>query len=70
MNEEQRKLSFSDYLLQFRKKQTEYEPIYRGCLNQQCFCSGKCKEIIGYRHKQTGKIDFNDESIGNSKRIS
>ena len=25
-------------------------PIYRGCNNTQgCFCSGKCKEIIGYR---------------------
>lgn len=26
-------------------------PIYRGCQNQACFCTGKCKEIIGWREK-------------------
>lgn len=26
-------------------------PIYRGCQNQSCFCSGKCREIIGWREK-------------------
>jgi hypothetical protein len=24
------------------------KPIYRGCKNQMCFCTGKCREIIGY----------------------
>lgn len=24
-------------------------PIYRGCNNKVCFCTGTCKEIIGYR---------------------
>jgi hypothetical protein len=24
-------------------------PIKRGCSNRQCFCTGKCNEIIGYR---------------------
>ena len=24
------------------------KPILRGCRNKQCFCTGKCKEIIGY----------------------
>lgn len=23
-------------------------PIYRGCQNKVCYCSGKCREIIGY----------------------
>ena len=26
-------------------------PIKRGCLNKQCFCTGKCNEIIGWRDK-------------------
>lgn len=26
-------------------------PIYRGCPNQECFCTGACKEIIRYRDK-------------------
>ena len=24
-------------------------PILRGCQNEICFCTGKCKEIIGYQ---------------------
>jgi hypothetical protein len=23
-------------------------PVYRGCSNNECFCTGKCREIIGY----------------------
>lgn len=30
-------------------------PIYRGCNNSTCFCSGACKEIIGYRDKLIGE---------------
>ena len=26
-------------------------PIKRGCPNKQCFCTGKCNEIIGWRDK-------------------
>ena len=26
-------------------------PIKRGCLNKECFCTGKCNEIIGWRDK-------------------
>ena len=22
--------------------------VERGCPNEQCFCTGKCKEIVGY----------------------
>ena len=32
-------------LLQNRDKRINVE---RGCPNSQCFCTGKCKEIIGY----------------------
>ncbi len=34
------------------KKFTDnFEPILRGCQNLQCFCTGKCREVIGYRDK-------------------
>lgn len=26
-------------------------PVYRGCPNTQCFCTGKCREIVGYRDR-------------------
>ena len=26
-------------------------PIRKGCRNKQCFCTGACDEIIGYRDK-------------------
>lgn len=26
-------------------------PIKRGCPNKECFCIGKCNEIIGWRDK-------------------
>lgn len=26
-------------------------PIYKGCKNLQCYCTGSCREIIGYRDK-------------------
>jgi hypothetical protein len=35
----------------FAKKMNEEEPIRRGCTNGQCFCSGACQEIIGWRKK-------------------
>lgn len=27
-------------------------PIYKGCKNKQCFCTGDCKVIIGYVDKK------------------
>lgn len=30
-------------------------PIYKGCLNETCFCTGACREIIGYRDKLPGE---------------
>jgi hypothetical protein len=31
-------------------------PIKRGCPNKQCFCTGKCNEIIGWRDKLTNEF--------------
>jgi len=30
------------------KKENKRIPIYRGCSNSSCFCTGRCKEIVGY----------------------
>jgi hypothetical protein len=32
-------------------KKDDKIPIYRGCTNSSCFCTGRCKEIIGYHTK-------------------
>jgi len=35
-------------LNQYNKFMKSKRPIYKGCRNEACFCSGDCKEIIGY----------------------
>lgn len=30
-------------------------PIFKGCKNESCYCTGKCKEIIGFRDKFPGE---------------
>lgn len=30
-------------------------PIKRGCPNKECFCTGRCNEVIGYRDKIPGE---------------
>lgn len=30
-------------------------PIKRGCPNKQCFCTGRCNEVIGYRDRIPGE---------------
>lgn len=36
------------------------KPILRGCKNKQCFCTGKCKEIVGYEE------DYKKDSLSAS----
>lgn len=45
---------------QFQKDivDTNKVPILRGCSNQQCFCTGKCKEIIGFRDRLPGELFY------------
>ena len=31
-------------------------PVYRGCMSSVCYCSGQCKEIIGYRDRLPGEL--------------
>lgn len=30
-------------------------PIYRGCSNTTCLCTGECRVIIGYRERVPGE---------------
>lgn len=39
----------------FISKKDNKVPIKRGCQNKECFCTGKCNEIIGYRDKLTNE---------------
>ncbi len=34
------------------------EPVYRQCHAEVCYCSGRCKEIIGYKNKKTNEITY------------
>jgi hypothetical protein len=53
MNEEE-KLNFK-YIQKWKEVMNNKSPIYRGCPNTNpasgCYCSGICKQIIGYRDK-------------------
>lgn len=44
----------------FSQKAKEFSdskvPIYRGCQNEVCYCTGACKEIIGYRDRVPGEL--------------
>ncbi len=47
---ETEKEGFKNLLHNYSKAQEKDKriPIYRGCSNSTCFCTGKCKEIVGY----------------------
>lgn len=53
-----------DHISRIRSEQmVEMTPVLRGCPNGQCFCTGKCREIIGYRdvHGVFHSIPENDD---------
>lgn len=31
-------------------------PIYRGCNNTTCLCTGECRVIVGYRERVPGEL--------------
>lgn len=45
---EQEKANIYNFISSNKKEQDKKTPIFRGCKNQTCFCTGKCKEVIGY----------------------
>lgn len=50
-----RELQYQNLLKQFQDQRNQQVPIYKGCPNSSnhggCYCTGVCKEIIGYRDK-------------------
>ena len=40
-----------DRVLKIAKELEDKVPITKGCKSDQCFCTGKCQEIIGWRDK-------------------
>lgn len=38
-------------------RQTIKEPIYRGCKAEECFCTGKCREVIGYIERDMTAVE-------------
>lgn len=48
LNYNQEKKNYFERLKEF---QEEKVPILKGCGNRQCFCTGACKEVVGYRDK-------------------
>ena len=50
--EKTKRLIILENSLEKKKKQTNGKvAIRKGCPNQQCFCTGSCQEIIGWRDK-------------------
>lgn len=43
--------SVSPYNHSVNDSSNDKVPIKRGCKNKQCFCTGKCQEIIAWRDK-------------------
>lgn len=39
------------YLSHLERLQTQ-DPIFRGCKNKACYCTGDCKIVIGYKPKE------------------
>lgn len=48
--DEQNPLKY-DFALAVKKQMDTQVPIRRGCPNAQCFCTGKCQEIVSWRDK-------------------
>lgn len=55
------------YYTSSNTQKNPYEPITKGCKNEQCFCTGKCKEVIAYQHSKTGQRitvnEYNEEFV-------
>lgn len=47
-----------DTIKKLEEQKNRKVPIYKGCPNSpgQCFCTGVCQEIIGYRDKIPGEL--------------
>lgn len=55
--EEQKPTNIYNHGLQrLHERVSDKEPIYKGCPNGRCFCTGACKEIVGWMPKAKTSI--------------
>lgn len=52
MNKQKENPIYTASLLEIGKHFDNKEPIRKGCANTQCFCTGDCHEIIGWRERR------------------
>jgi len=45
----------------------DIEIIRKGCPNKQCFCTGACQEIVGWREREVFGLGSLTELIKNNK---
>ena len=45
-----------DFIAALKKQMDTQFPIKKGCSNVQCFCTGECQKIIGWRDKTSLEI--------------
>jgi hypothetical protein len=48
--------AFKNAFVKTTKELDNKVPVRKGCKNEQCFCTGKCNEIIGWRDKLINEI--------------
>ena len=46
----QEKQDFENMVFSPNREKKTRVPILRGCKNKECFCTGACKEVIGWRN--------------------
>jgi hypothetical protein len=64
------KIYTSDELSKFIEENKGKVPIYKGCGNKTCLCTGACKEVIGYRDRFPGEespYDFSKPPFNKSQ---
>ena len=57
MNYQKQNPIYNQSLLEIGKHFNDKEPIRKGCNNGQCFCTGACHEIIGWKDKNTSPFN-------------
>ena len=63
-----KRITKEDYTYYLMDKVTEpVEAIYRGCPNKSssaiCYCTGRCREIVGWKNTKTGEIKYDNPPL-------
>lgn len=48
-------------------QKSEDTPIYKGCRNETCYCTGACKKVIGYIKPDGTKIFNKQNELGENE---